>query len=201
MKGILTSSIAVALLAMLIGARANAATIDVSIQRVDDTVVIEASARVAADTQTAWRVLTDYDRYVDFVPGLKDSHVVSRDGEHLTVRQSGDASFWLLRMPYDVTYEVTEFPPYRVESRASGSALRHFDSTYVLTPSASNVRIEYVGHLAPRNAWVGRIEQMAARRGIVREFEALVDEIERAAANDAIRPHDAARVPNERRVR
>lgn len=196
MTRILTPSIGLVWLAMLVVPGANAATIDVSIQRVDDTVVIEASARVAADTHTAWRVLTDYDRYVDFVPGLKDSRVVSRDGEHLTVRQSGDASFWLLRMPYDVTYEVTEFPPYRVESRASGSALRHFDSTYVLTPSPSDVRIEYIGHLVPRNAWMGRIEQMAGRRGIVREFEALVGEIERAAANDANRARDAARVPN-----
>ena len=182
---------------MLFVSTASAATVDVSVHRVDDTVVIEASALVAADSETAWRVLTDYDHYVDFVPGLKDSHVVSRQGDRLTVAQSGDASFWLLRMPYDVTYEVTEFPPYRVESRATASALRHFESTYVLTPSSRNVRIDYIGHLAPRDALMGRFEQMAARRGIVREFEALVEEIERVAARgDAEDRHGTARAPN-----
>ncbi len=183
--------------AMLCGTHANAATIDVSFHRVDDIVVIEASALVSADAQTAWRVLTDYEHYVDFVPGLTDSRVVSRHGDRLTVTQSGDASFWLLHMPYDVTYDVTEFPPFRVESRASASALRHFESTYVLTPLASSVRIEYFGRLAPRSAWMGRIEQMAARLGIVREFEALVEEIERVATKDeADRARATARAPN-----
>ena len=173
--------VAAALAASAIGApTAVAAEVSVSVHRVDDVVVIEARALVDADAQTAWRVLTDYGRYPDFVPGLHESRVIRRQGARLVVVQSGDAPLWLLRMPYVVTYEVTEFPPFRVESTASASQLSRFESRYTLTPDMSGVRIEYQGQLAPRSALMGRFEQAAARQGVVREFEALAQEIERA---------------------
>jgi ribosome-associated toxin RatA of RatAB toxin-antitoxin module len=159
-----------------------AAVVSVAVHRVDDAMVIEASALVLADPQTAWRVLTDYGRYAAFVPGLRSSHVLSREGPRLTVTQSGDASLWLLRMPFEITYHVTEFPPFRVESNASSEALRQFDSTYRLTPSSAGVRIDYVGHLAPRGTVIGRLEQWTARQSVLREFKALAEEIERVAA-------------------
>jgi len=165
---------------MLTAPLAAAADVSVTVRRVEDDVVIEARAVVNADTQTAWRVLTDYDRYADFVPGLHESRVLTRHGGRLVVVQSGDAPLWLLRMPYVVTYEVTEFPPFRVESKASASQLSRFESHYTLTPEASGVRIDYQGRLAPRSAFIGRFEQAAARQGVVREFEALAHEIERA---------------------
>src|SRR5689334_6430175 len=80
---------------------AKAADIHVEVHRTDDAVVIEASALVDADAGTAWRVLTDYARYADFVPGLRSSQVLSRHGSRLTVTQSGDAPVWLLRMPFE----------------------------------------------------------------------------------------------------
>jgi ribosome-associated toxin RatA of RatAB toxin-antitoxin module len=168
---------------VVIDAAAAAADVSVNVRRADDSVFIEASAMLDASPATAWRVLTDYDRYAEFIPGLRSSHVVARDGTRLTVAQSGEAAFWLLRMPLDITYEVTEFPPYRLESNAKASPLRTLDSRYVLTPSASGVRLDYAGRLAPRSAIFGRIEQHAVRQSIVREFQALADEIERSSAS------------------
>ena len=169
----------------LVAPRLDAADIHVEVHRADDAVLIEASAFVEADAATAWRVLTDYARYADFVPGLRSSAVLSRHGPRLTVTQSGDAQLWLLRMPFEITYEVTEFPPFRVESNASAESLRRFDSTYLLTPLAGGVRIDYVGHLAPRVAFMGRLEDVAARQSVVSEFRALAEEIERVGATDA----------------
>jgi len=166
----------------LVAVPVEAADIHVEVHRADDAVVIEASALVDADAPTAWRVLTDYGRYADFVPGLRSSQVLSREGPRLTVTQSGDALLWLLRMPFEITYEVTEFPPFRVESNGSAESLRRFDSTYLLTPSPGGVRIDYVGHLAPRSALMGRIEWMAARQSVVTEFRALAEQIERVGA-------------------
>ncbi len=166
----------------LIATHVEAADIHVEVHRADDAVVIEASALVEADAPTAWQVLTDYPRYADFVPGLRSSQVLSRQGSRLTVTQSGDAPLWLLRVPFEITYEVTEFPPFRVESNASAESLRRFDSTYLLTPSPGGVRIDYVGHLAPRSALMARIEWMAARQSVVTEFRALAEQIERVGA-------------------
>ena len=171
----------------LSSAMAKAADVNVVVRRIDDAVLIQANAVLNADAGTAWRVLTDYDRYADFVPGLRSSRVVARRGDHLTVAQSGDAPIWLLRMPFDITYEVTEKPPFRVDSIATASALRAFASRYVLTPSGNGVRIEYAGELAPRRAWIGRFEQLAVRQGVVREFQALADEIEHAGGRCEVR--------------
>lgn len=163
-------------------APASAAAVDVSIRRDGDAVLIEASATLKADTATAWDVLTDYDRYADFIPGLRASRVTARTGAVVTVEQSGDATVWLFRMPLDVTYEIAEFPPYRLRSRATASVLRTLDSTYVLTPTAAGVRLAYAGRLAPRRALLGRIERFAAQQSVVRDFQALADEIERRSA-------------------
>ncbi len=164
-----------------------AADVNVVVHRTDDTVSIEASALVNADADTAWRVLTDYDRYSDFVPGLRSSRVVARRGDRLTVAQSGDAPLWLLRMPFDITYEVTETPPFRVDSIATASESRVLTSHYLLTPSGNGVRIEYAGNLTPRRAWLGRFEQLAVRQGVIREFQALADEIEHASGRCDVR--------------
>ena len=172
------------LTAVAVGASlpAAAAAVAVRIERDGDDVVIEASALLRTDNSTAWRVLTDYDRYPDFIPGLHSSRIVTRRGDRLTVTQSGDAPLWFLRIPVDITYEVTELPPDRLQSTASASPLRAFESTYRLTPTALGVRLDYAGRLTTRSAFLGRVEQIAMQRSVVRDFEALADEIERTAA-------------------
>ena len=53
---------------------ATAATIAITVASHADKLEIEANALLNADATTAWRVLTDYERYVDFIPGLESSH-------------------------------------------------------------------------------------------------------------------------------
>ena len=53
----------------LLARSAAAATIAISLANRADPIEIEGSAELNADAETAWRVLTDYERYVDFIPG------------------------------------------------------------------------------------------------------------------------------------
>src|SRR6185312_8447771 len=59
--------IALALVAALVATACRAATIDVSVDRSGDTMLIEAHARLDADLATSWDVLTDYAHYPAFV--------------------------------------------------------------------------------------------------------------------------------------
>lgn len=161
---------------------AHAATVNVDVERRGEAVVIEASTRLNASVATAWHVLTDYDRYGDFIPGVISSRVLDRRGTTVTVEQSDELALWLLRMPLRVTYAIREFPPNRVQSRATISTLPALESSYVLTPVAFGVRLDYVGRIGPGWLLLGRIEQSALRRGVVRQFTALADEIERKGA-------------------
>ena len=126
---------------------AAAATIAVGVTSVADQIEIEASALLNADTETAWRVLTNYSRYVDFIPGLQECRVIARKGATVTVEQSGEVMLWLLHRQLDVTFEVTEVAPRRLDSRVVAGDLRAFSSRYVLTPAGGQVRLDYSGTL------------------------------------------------------
>ena len=107
---------------------AAAATISVATERQGDAIEIQASALLKADTATAWRKLTDYDRYTEFIPDLRVSRVRACHGTSVIVEQSGEAALWVLRMPLDITFDITEFPPNALESRAVAGSLRLLES-------------------------------------------------------------------------
>ncbi|MBS1177953.1 MAG: hypothetical protein H6R06_2365 [Proteobacteria bacterium] len=108
-----------------------AAKIAFNVVRGVETIDVQASATVNADTATAWRVLTEYDRYAEFIPDLQRSQVVARSGSKVTVEQSGFALLWLLKMPVQVTFEVNEDPPNGLQSRAVAGSLRSLTSNYL----------------------------------------------------------------------
>ena len=139
------------------------------------------------DVATAWRVLTDYGRYVEFIPDLRVSRVVGRYGSTVTVEQSGDA-VWLFNWPLDITYEINENPPSSLQSRAVAGSLRVLVSSYALTPVNSGTRLDYSGHVEPGFALFGKIEQNAVERNVARQFQALADEIERQGAHASSHP-------------
>jgi ribosome-associated toxin RatA of RatAB toxin-antitoxin module len=155
------------------------ATITVDAQRHGNAVDIRATAVLTADAGTAWRVITDYDRYPEFIPGLRSSHVIARHGSMATVEQAGDVSLWPFRFPVDVTYEIHEMPPGNLESKAVGGNLRALASSYVLTPADSGTRLDYSGHADLGSALFREFERVALERAVARQFRALADEIER----------------------
>jgi ribosome-associated toxin RatA of RatAB toxin-antitoxin module len=181
--GATRGAVAVALIATMGWAHAAAAvTISITAERHGEIIEIHASALLKAEAATAWRVLTDYGRYPEFIPDLRVSRVVARRGPTVTVDQAGDARLWLLRMPLEITFEITESPPYGVRSRAVAGSLRALESRYVLTPASTGVHLEYTGRIAPGFELFGRVEQYAVQQNVARQFKALADEIERSSA-------------------
>lgn len=170
-----------ALLALL-AQTAAAATIAISLASHPNTIEIEGSVDLDADAETAWRVLTDYERYVDFIPDLHGSHVVARNGATVIVEQTGNVMLWRLHLPLDVTFEITEMAPTSLTSRVVAGDLRALNSRYLLTPVGNGVRLEYTGKLDAGFALSGTVERLAARQNIARRFQALADEIERRSA-------------------
>jgi hypothetical protein len=158
-----------------------AGTTSVESTRRGATVEIHAVAQLNSDAALAWHVLTDYERYTEFVPDLRTCHVVSRDGATVVVEQSGDAVLGALRWPIGVTFVIREFPPDRLESRAVAGSLRALDSTYTLAAPDHGIRLIYDGRVTLGFAFFGPIEEATVQRNVARQFEALVTEIERRA--------------------
>lgn len=161
------------------------AVVAIDAERRGEAIAIHATVLLAADGATAWRVLTDYDRYPAFIPELRTSRVVARDAGRVTVEQTGDAVLWFLRMPLTVTFEVEETPQKGVRSRAVAGTLRALTSRYALTTEAAGVRLDYDGQVTPGFRLLGPLEVAAVERNVTRQFQALADEIERQYAAGA----------------
>ncbi|MGE5104373.1 MAG: SRPBCC family protein [Betaproteobacteria bacterium] len=158
---------------------AGAADVVVSIEHEGRVTVVHADARVAASVATAWRVLTDYDGYDRFIPGVRASRTLARDGANVTVAQSDDVAIGVLPLRVDVTYDIMESPPDRLRSHAHAGALPVLDSVYTLVPDASGVRVDYVGRIEGGLPLIAPLARNALAATVARQFEALAGEIER----------------------
>jgi hypothetical protein len=157
------------------------ATISFNVDRTGSGVVIEASALLDADPATAWRVLTDYERYAEFIPDIRASRVVKRDGTEVIVEQTGDATFGSVHAPVGITYRIDERAPTRIVSHASAGGMPALASTYALTGTVDGVRLDYRGRVSAAVSWSGQAE--GSERSVERGFRALADEIERVSAS------------------
>jgi carbon monoxide dehydrogenase subunit G len=158
---------------------AAAADVVVSVEHEGPVTLVRAYARIAATRATAWRVLTDYDRYARFVPGVRASRTLARDGANVIVAQSDDVAVGPLPLRVDVTYDIVESPPDRLRSRAHAGVLPVLDSVYALVPDASGVRVDYVGRIEGGLPLVAPMAQSTLAASVTRKFKALADEIER----------------------
>jgi ribosome-associated toxin RatA of RatAB toxin-antitoxin module len=153
--------------------------------RDDDAVIVQAQAELDASLQTAWRVLTDYEHYADFIPDLKSSRVLARAGNTAIVEQKGEAGFFFYHFPLEVTFSVTEVPGNSVSSRAISGTFREMLGSYVLTGISNGVRLVYTGRLVPAFRLPPLIGVAAVRAAVERQFMALAREIRRVAKESA----------------
>ena len=186
------------ILALVSAQPAGSGAVSIEAARDGDAIDIRASALLNADVGTAWSVLTDYDRYTDFVPDLRVSRIITRRGNTVTVEQSGAAALWLFKLPLDITFEIQEVSPHLLLSRAVAGSLRGLTSRYALRPVRRGTRLDYVGRVVPGFEFLGRFEQTVVEQNVGRQFQALADEIERQGA---VADSDAIGEERERRLR
>ncbi len=180
-------------LAIAHGGLASAADVAVDVERHAGSVVVDASVIVDADAGTAWHVLTDYARYREFVPGLRASRVIAREGTHVTVEQTGLAPWWLLRVPIAVTYAIVESPPSSLRSRADIPGTGVLRSTYALAPAGTALRLRYTGTLTIAPGFLAPLREVAGEQAIAGHMRALADEMERQAHSHGSRMADGTR--------
>lgn len=149
--------------------------------RDEDAVIVQAEAQLDASLETAWRVLTDYEHYAEFIPDLKSSRVLARSGNTAIVEQKGEAGFFFYHFPLEVTFSVTEIPGNTVSSRAISGTFREMIGTYVLTETRAGVRLVYTGRLVPSFTLPPLVGVPAVRSAVERQFLALAREIRRVA--------------------
>ncbi len=166
------------LLLVCVAGVATAADVSVQATRDGEAVEVEAVAEIAVGVARAWEVLTDYNRFPEFVPDLHESRVVSREGASVVVEQKGAARFLFLSHPIEVRLAVTEHPRQRIESRAVAGNFRELRGVYTLEPREGGVRLRYQGRLEP-DFQLPLFHGYVLRSNVEATFRAMVEEIER----------------------
>lgn len=160
------------------------AVLEVSARRVGDLFEVQARATLQAPLPVVWGTLTDYERLPEFVPGLRRSRILSRDGATTTVEQSGEARFLMLTVPIEVVTESTERPN-RIEVRRIGGTLRHLQGRYdteVLATQPPQVLLRWTGSIGLDLELPPLIGETLVRLQLQEQFEGMVREIERREA-------------------
>jgi ribosome-associated toxin RatA of RatAB toxin-antitoxin module len=163
---------------------AAAAEVEIKTSHMGDLVSVRAQATITAPLDVVWGTLTDYERLPEFIPGLKKSKVIARNGATSTVQQSGEAWFFLTRVPIEVTLESTEAPP-NIEVRRTAGTIKQLQGRYetqVLEGTPTQVQLRWIGSVEPENGLPPLVGEALMRRSIRQQFAGMVREIERREA-------------------
>ena len=176
----------VSLLLCALSAPSTAAEIHVNTTRHGDTFEIQATAVIQADVAEAWKVLTDYERLSEFIPGLQESKVVSRNGSNVVLDQSGEAHLLFFKFPMRVRLAITEFPHSRVVSRAIAGNFREMQGIYRLEAQGKGMQLRYEGSFTPDFDFPPFFGTLLVRSTLEKRFAAMVHEIEKRRRGDSV---------------
>jgi ribosome-associated toxin RatA of RatAB toxin-antitoxin module len=160
-------------------AAAPAAEISVKATSSGEALEVQATAELSASLARAWEVLTDYNRFTEFVPDLHVSRIVSRKGNTAVVDQKGLVRFLFFSYPVEVRLAVTEVPRRRIESLAVTGNFREMRCAYDLEVNDGRIVLRYSGRLIPDFNVPPIFRTYVLRRSVEDTFRALVEEIER----------------------
>jgi len=157
----------------------------------------EAVLDLAADAQTVWDTITDYDALSSFMPGIRACRVIERRMqtkvvEHLVVEQHGEFRFMLFAQAMTVRLNIEHRPLRVAEAKAVSfelglfkrRAIDVFEGRYELTPQggrrdAPRTQLRYtavIGLLLPPPPAVGSV---AVRQNLSAQLEAVAQEVGR----------------------
>ena len=173
-------------LSLCLNSMAVAATgMEVKTVRTGEVVQIKAQATIQAPMAVVWATLTDYDHLHHFVPGIKQSRVLSRKADVVTVVQAGQARFLMFTVPIDVTMLSIEKPPSSIEVQRVSGTLKQLQGRYETEDLADKpgwVQLRWQGLIEPENPLPPLIGEPLMRHLITNQFNGLVREIERRQA-------------------
>jgi len=157
--------------------------IEVHVAKAGATVVIDVTARVQADPEYAWAVLTDYDHMASYVSTLKSSRVVSRNGDHLEVAQTGEAKRAFLHFSFSTVRAVDLIPSSEIRSRLVSGDFKSYEfTTRITSESQGALKIVHHGEYVP-NTWVPPVIGPAMiETETHKQYADLIDEILRRQA-------------------
>lgn len=153
------------------------ADIDVSVLVEDENVSVDVHLPVAASRELVWAVLTDFAHMSSFVTNLRESKVMSSQGNTLVIQQGGTAQYGPLKFPFDSTREIRLTPWDSIESRQISGNMRKMLGLTRLSEKDGVTLVDYHADSVPGH-WIPPLVGKAFIAHELREqFQQLRDEM------------------------
>ncbi len=166
----------------VVAAEAPEDTVIVTVSREADHILLAAEFRVPVDVRTAWSVLTDFTHMPEFLPGLKESHVIAQSGQRLTVQQKGESTVGLFPMDYE-SLRAIELKPYQtIHSRTLKGSLGTVEGVTRLLPIGEGVTlVVYHAQAQPDSRLAALVPVRYLAEALKTQFQAMRAEMLRRA--------------------
>lgn len=165
--------------AIAVTVHAESALRSISVQQDGDTFVVDAVIFAPVPPALAWEVLTDFDHMNGFIPNLRVSRVLKREGNQLAIEQQGVAKFGLLSFPYVSERNIDMSPPNSIRSVETKGNMKRFESLATFTPEGSGTRIGYRSEMVPSPFVAKVLSKNFLEHDVEVRFNAIVGEMVR----------------------
>ena len=169
-------------LCLIFPAAASTPEIDVSVEKRNDTFIVDSSFEVAVPVRTAWKVLTDFDHMAGILHNLNTSRIASRSGNTLHVVQEGVARFGFLSTAFSSEREIVLEPKKRILARQISGTTKHYSSEMEISASETGTRFRYHAEMALDSGIARLFGKPFIRHEIAEQFASMAQEMERREA-------------------
>ncbi|WP_311196587.1 SRPBCC family protein [Rugamonas fusca] len=158
--------------------------LEVSVNRVELDVLhlfeVNAAGTVQASPATVWRILTDYERMVEFVPDLESCRVLARNGNEVIIEQFGTARFLFMSKSIHLIVRATEQPTTSIDIALISGDMKHYESHWELVPvpETGGTKVIYTGRLVPNFYVPGILGAKIIRHDIERMMAAVLTRLD-----------------------
>jgi hypothetical protein len=173
-----------ACLALLFLGSAGAATEtpirSIDIAQTSDGFVADVVMFAPVPASVAWDVLTDFDHQAAWVPNVRESKVIARDGNAMTVEQHGVAKFGLASFSYVSVRQVQIDPQRTVHStQVKGDSTKRLESLMTLKPDGGGTQLNYHLEIVPAGLAALAVSKDTLDRQLRDQFTAIIEEMGR----------------------
>jgi carbon monoxide dehydrogenase subunit G len=153
----------------------------VEITQNGDTYVANVVMEPAVPPKIAWDVLTDFGNMQKWVPNVRESKIVSNNGNQLTIEQKGTAKFGILSIPYTSVRTMQLEPEKSILSTQVQGSMRKLVSLMRVSPNGTGTRLEYRLEMIPSTIAASVMSKDFLRGELTDQFTAIVGEMTRRA--------------------
>jgi hypothetical protein len=151
----------------------------VQVQIEGENVSADVNMPVDASREQVWVVLTDFAHMASFVANVRESKIISSQGDVLMISQRGTAKYGPLSFPFESTREIRLTPWERIQSRLVSGNMRKMTGLTLLSDLGAGTRVVYHTDSIP-GVWIPPLVGKTFIAHEMREqFQQMRDEIMR----------------------